>query len=409
MWRTPCIALSVCTVLGCSRPPAPVGPPPEPPAEAGKVAPATAAFACDLDGQLQAQDGNLCCSPYSVASALALTALGAKGDTLAQMAKVLHLPNDQTNTGAAWKALNDYVRANQGERTFELHLANALWGQRGVRFREAFLADARDRFETSLEAVDFANPAGARKTINGWASERTHGHIQELVPAESLSPDVCLVVTSAIAFRGRWAKPFDPKRTENQAFHVRTGQTVQAPMMHRHSEYSYAEDDGVKLLQLPYAGSHLAVLFILPKRVDGLAAVERLLTAEQLSKWVNRLHSTDLSVAIPRFRFRTEYELRKPLEALGMPLAFDPKRADLSGITESVGPLWIDSVGHSAFIDVFEEGTEAAAVTRSTVTKSVMEKDEPPAFIADHPFLFLIRDTKTSCVLFIGRLADPTK
>jgi serpin B len=350
----------------------------------------------------------LCCSPYSVASALALTALGAKGETFAQMAKVLHLPDDPVNKGAAWKALNDYVRANQGERTFELHLANALWGQRGVRFREAFLADARDRFEATLEAVDFANTAGARKTINGWVSEQTHGHIQELVPADRLSPDVRLVVTSAIAFRGRWAKPFDPKRTENQAYHVRAGQTVQAPLMHRHSEYSYAEDDGVKLLQLPYAGSHLAMLFILPKRVDGLPAVERQLTAEQLSKWVGRLHSTDLHVAIPRFRFSTEYELRKPLEALGMSLAFDPKRADLSGIAESVGPLWIDSVGHSAFIDVFEEGTEAAAATR-VLTTTEAKTDEPPAFVADHPFLFLIRDTKTGCVLFVGRLADPTK
>jgi serpin B len=374
--------------------------------DAKEVGPATAAFACDLYGQLRQREGNLCFSPYDIAAVLALTALGADGETRAQIVKTLHLPADPTASAGAWKSLRDYLLANQGERTHELHIANALWGQKGVRFRKAFLTAAQDQFGAKAEALDFADQASARQTINRWAAEQTRGRIADLVPAGRLAPETRLVVTSAIAFRGRWAKPFKKGDTSDGDFHPSADRTMTVPMMHQVKEFPYAADDSVQLLEMPYAGSHLAMLVVLPRRIEGLAAVEHSLTADRIAKWTRKLLSAKLPVSIPRFRCNTDIDLKKPLEAIGMSLAFDPEKADFSKLTEAGNRLWIYEAGHAAFVEVDEEGTEAAVATY-LAAKSADTDRKPPEFIADHPFLFLIRDMRTGCVLFLGQVANP--
>jgi serpin B len=383
------------------------GPDPMTPARAGE---AGNDFAWDLFGQLKSREGNLFFSPTSIDLALVMTWAGARGATAKDMGDVLHLNPDHAGrpglvTGA-YGGLQQAIMA--ADQPFTLRVANRLWGQAGFGFRPEFLELLARDFEAGLQEVDFVGDSeGARKTINAWVAERTEDKIQDLLAAGSLGADVRLVLTNAIYFLGQWQNPFQGADTRDRPFFLTSSEQAPVPTMAQSGEFAYAEDGLVQVLTLPYQEGLAEMVIILPREKDGLAGLEGSLDRPLLDGWLQQRQDRRVHVQLPRFTLEDDFSLARVLGQMGMASAFGP-RADFSGM--AAGPdLFISDVVHKSFIDVYEKGTEAAAATAVTIrlTSMPMNPENEVRFVADHPFVFLIRHVPTGQILFLGRLTDP--
>jgi len=332
-----------------------------------------------------------------------MTHAGAKGNTEAQMAKVMHFEVGQGALHPAFAALIKDLNGRD-KKSYALSVANALWAQKDYTFRKEYLAVVRDQYQAGIENLDFVGATEeARKTINAWVEKQTNDKIKELFKPGVLDDLTRLVLTNAIYFKGNWATQFDKKLTKDAPFTLADGKKVDVPMMYRNGNFNYAQVEGFQMLELPYRGNELSMLVLLPEKADGIADLESKLTAVNLSKWLPLMHERKLPVYIPKFKMTSEFSLKQTLSSMGMPDAFNMAKADFSGMTGKKD-LYIGAVVHKAFVDVNEEGTEAAAATGVVMETQAFD---PTVFRADHPFLFLIRDTKTGSILFMGRLSDP--
>jgi len=373
-----------------------------------KVAESANAFGLALYGRVRGEEGNLFLSPYSIASALSMTWAGARGETATEMADTLALPpawrGEPERIHAAFGHLTDSL--NDPKAAYELTVANALWGQKGHGFRGEFLGLVDEFYGAGLREVDFArNTEAARRTINAWVEKETREKIKNLIPQGGLTPLTRLVLTNAIYFLGTWQFPFDEDRTKEEDFFAPSA-AVRVPMMRETKHYRYADAGGHHVLQLPYKGRDLAMLLLVPKAKEGLAAVEKALSAEALAGWIGKMKPTRVRVLLPRFKVTWKREMSSVLAAMGMPRAFHPGRADFSGMAGRPGDLFIQKVFHKAFVEVNEEGTEAAAATAVGVGVTGIPP-EPIVVRADRPLVFLIRDTRSGAILFLGRLVNP--
>jgi serpin B len=360
-------------------------------------------FACDLYAKLRDGKGNLFLSPYSIHTALAMTATGTKGSTRDQMVKVLHLPADGDKALAAGDLGRFYTA---GGKPYELAVANALWGQKGLGWRDDFLKLQKDRFGAGFNEADFVgNPDGERQTINRWVETQTRDKIKDLLKAGDITALTRMVLANAIYFKGKWAEEFKKEATRDGAFRLADGGKVDVPLMRREGQYRYAELDGFQVLEMPYRGGDLSMVIVLPKEPTGLPAVEAQLTADALADWLKKAAATQVEVFLPRFRMEYRFEPAGQLVALGMADAFDAGKADFTGMTAE--KMYISKVIHKAFVDVNEEGTEAAAATAVVSRAPSPVPPRPKLFRADRPFLFLIRDARHGTVLFMGRVANP--
>ena len=377
-------------------------------ADAGMdLAAGNTAFAIDLHQRLAQAGENLFVSPFSISSALAMTYAGARGDTARQMEEVLRLGDSGAHEAFAELLAN--LREREGEDTYELVVANALWGQDGYEFRPEFLDLLETKYDSAFRPVDFASdPDAVAEMINEWVEEQTQDKIQDLVPPGTLDPLTRLVLANAIYFKAAWMNAFEEEATATEAFTRHDGDTVDADMMRQTEQFLHAEFDGLQVLELPYEGRDLSMIIALPESHDGLPAVEDQFSPEQLDEWLDALEMRQVNLKLPRFEFTTEVTLNDYLQAMGMRDAFLPPEADFTGMTPEPGELYISDVLHKAFIDVHEEGTEAAAATAVVMRTTAMPVDEPVEFYADRPFLFLIRDMQTGSILFMGRVADPS-
>ena len=393
---------------------APVSPPTE--AQARLFAESTNAFALDLWARVRETPGNQIVSPASIAIALDMTYGGARGETAAEMARVLHAPADPAAlhlaAGNVLSTWNDPARD-----TYTLAVANRLFGERTFTFEPTFLALTRDRYRAPLEPLDFASaPEPARAHINGWVARETRDRIQDLLPAGVIRADTRLVLTNAVYFLARWRTPFERHATRDAAFFAGGTRRVEVPTMHRAEHFAHAEIEGAQVLELPYRGDELAMTIVLPRERDGLAAIEAGLDAARLASFTSSLDaSRRVAVALPKFRIAPEPSMRlsDTLKQLGMRLAFDAEAADFTGIADPPDPddrLSISEVFHKAFVQVDEDGTEAAAATAVVMMRGgAAAPSEPPIpFTADHPFLFFIRDLRSGAILFLGRVVDPS-
>lgn len=394
-------------------PATPIQPPAYP--EQARLARSINAFAVELWSKVRGSGGNLAVSPASISFALTMTWGGARGDTEAELKQVLHFEGTADETMASAGQLLQAWNTNSGPAL--LRVANRLFGAKNYAFEQSYLEKTRATFGAPLEPVDFDDDIEAtREAINAWVERQTEERIQNLLPAESLMPGLTkLVLVNAIYFKASWVTPFPEERTTPEPFFVTRAQKKEVPLMHGKGHYAYAEKDGVKLVQLPYQGNTLSMLFVLPDAVDGLEAIEQKLTSAQFQAWVSALSFENVNVALPRFEVKPEksLELTKALEALGMKRAFSQKEADFTGMANPPHPnerLNISNVVHQAFVKLDEQGTEAAAATavimavRSAMVRPPVYKD----FRADHPFLFFLRDTVSGMILFMGRVSDPT-
>jgi len=365
-------------------------------------------FACNLYNHLRTQPGNLFFSPHSLSTALGMTFAGAKGETETEMAEVLHFKLPQNRLHTAFSALSTWLHG-ANRNGIEIRTANRLWGQKGDEFLPAYLKVTRELYGAELGLVDFVGEAeAARQAINTWVESQTNQKIQNLIPPGVLNALTRLVLTNAIYFKGDWASPFPERLTQDAPFHLSADKSVDVPMMFQKKSFRYAAVAEVQVLELPYAGNDLAMLVLLPEEVEGLAVLEEKLTPEALSRWASSLRKQEVRVYLPKFTMTSQFNLRSVLQEMGLASAFDPDRADFSGMT-GTRELFISEVIHKAFVDVGEKGTEAAAATGVVIGVTSAPIEEPPTFRADHPFLFLIRDTRTQSILFMGRVTDPSR
>lgn len=364
-------------------------------------------FAVALYAKLQAQKGNLFFSPYSISSALAMTYAGARGETGEQMAQALHFAAGQGRLHATFASIAADVAQAGKAKGVVLNIANALWEQRGYGILEEFRRIVKESYGGRVEEVAFTdNPEGVRQTINEWVAERTQGKIRDLIAPGVLTSLTRLVLTNAIYFKGAWLSAFEQKATREEPFWTSATDKIPVPMMNQTGRFRYAESDQVQVLDLQYAGGEISMAVLLPREKDGLAELERGLTLEQLSGWLSGLGEQKVLVQLPKFKLTSQFELRKTLGAMGMTDAFSD-RADFSGI-DGKKDLFISAVIHKAFVDVGEEGTEAAAATAVAIGVTAIARPAPvPEFRADHPFMFLIRHMPSNTILFLGRVANP--
>jgi serpin B len=365
------------------------------------------AFGIDLYRRLSGDDGNLFFSPYSISTALAMTYAGARGETEKQMARTLHFGLEQASFAKAMAELNADILAAGKSSGCQIHTANGLWGHKGHPFLPVYLELIRKRYGAELAQVDFVTAAEQiRGEINAWVEKQTSNKIQNLIGPGTLNAQTRLVLANAIYFKGKWEHPFSKEATRRGDFHVTANQKSPAQMMHLTAHFSYAEHDDVQILEIPYTRGALRFVAILPRKIDGLSAVEKKLTPAYLADCLSRLRSEKVEVTMPRFEMRAQFQLKQTLGEMGMPVAFAAGEADFSGMDGS-HDLFLSAVIHKAFVDVNEEGTEAAAATGVVVELALARPTSMPRFVADHPFLFLIRDAESGAILFMGRVARP--
>jgi serpin B len=371
------------------------------------------AFAFDLYQSLRSGEGNLLFSPYSISGALAMVYAGARGQTEQQMADTLHFTLPQERLHPAFNAL-DLQLDSYSLATTQLDIANAVWGQAGYTFLPEYLDLLALNYGAGARLVDFqADAPAAVEAINQWVSQETGGRIRDIVG--SLAPDTRLVLLNAIYFNAPWDLPFDEADTRDEPFHLLDGDEEKVPLMHQRSDFSYTEGDGYQAIQLAYENRNLAMVILLP-REGRFREIEERLTADWVPAVLNSFGRHDVILTMPKFSFETPVlNLAETLGVMGMPDAFSQRNADFSAVAELKPPevIYISRVLHKAFIEVGEEGTEAAAVTfveeELTVVEVIDEPTEPPPIIMkiDRPFIFLIRDIKTGTILFVGRVMNP--
>lgn len=355
---------------------------------------------------------NLFFSPYSIFAALEMTYEGAKGATADEIRSVFHFAADgQTRVGSFAKL---YSQINPQNATYQLSTANALWAQTKYPFWPDYLKTAETYYGGKATNLDFVNNTEtSRQTINKWVSSKTNDKIPELFGKGTLDQSTRLVLTNAIYFKGKWETPFEKEMTQEKDFST-TQAKVKAQMMNRQSHFSYAETGDYQAIEIPYENNDLSMVVVLPKP-GKMDTAEALLTTGGISGIKQTMTSQLVNLYIPKFKFDTSYNMNDTLSQMGMSTAFNPDKADFTGMydrSKTNGEnLYIGIVIHKAYVDVNEEGTEAAAATGVGVfaTTAVMEPETPKEFNADHPFIFAIVHNQTGAILFLGKVNDPTK
>jgi serpin B len=363
-------------------------------------------FALDLYSRLKATPGNLFVSPFSISTCLALAYGGARGETAAQMGKVLHFPNADPH--AAFGELQRQMTEAMKPMGVQLDIANALWAQQGYSFNPAFIELAQNQYRANIRQIDFMTQAeAAAGEINKWVSEKTRGKIERVLSQGNLTLLTRLVLINAIYFKGNWVTRFEKSETQEQYFHLANGSSIMTPLMHHFQEAKYMATETFQAVELPYLGNETSMVILLPRQVNGVGQLEQVLSLQLLTTIFSRLNQQEIELFLPRFTMDSQVDLTGVLAALGMRNAFGTT-ADFSGIRGGQ-PLWISGVFHHAWVEVNEQGTEAAAVTAVPLTGGSRAPSSPPIVRADHPFLFLIRDLRSGSLLFIGRLSAPGK
>ncbi|HEX4966314.1 MAG TPA: serpin family protein [Thermoanaerobaculia bacterium] len=386
-----------------------------PPAEAVRqIAQSSNAFGFDFYQRLRQKPGNLVMSPASITTSLAMAWGGARGETAAQMQKVLHL---QGTAGEVMATSGQLVRSLQDPSGLVVfRVANQLFGEKTFHLVPAFRDQTAAAYGAPVELLDFKKaPEKSRVHVNQWVEDKTSHRVKDLIPPGAVSEETRLVLVNAIYFLGDWEKPFERNATYQAPFFLTATEKKDVPTMRGGDYLRLAQADGVTAVELPYEGRQLSMLFLVPDKVDGLAAVESALDAKKLDTLVSAMKRQDVWLELPKFEVNPgdSLSLGDDLKEMGMPLAFDRQKADFTGIADPPDPAdrpVLAKVFHKAFVRVDETGTEAAAASASLDVRGGAGAGlEPPHEVkVNRPFLFLIRDNASGLVLFLGRVTDPS-
>ncbi|PYI47579.1 MAG: serpin family protein [Verrucomicrobia bacterium] len=392
---------------------------------------ATNELAVELHRQLATADENLCVSPYSIESALAMTCIGADGETRTEMARVLRFPTNDTGVPASFSALQhslEQMSAKTAEivkqskkfggpsEPITLNIANRLFAQKGYAFRAAYLSLVKQNFGGAFEPIDFvADPAAATQRINKSVADQTRDRIRDLIPGGALDGTTRLVLANALYLKAPWASEFSQNATKSEPFFVHGSAPVDVPMMQKTDKHlGYARHEGFTVVSLPYAGDDLQFVVLLPDQVNGLNALESKLSGDTLASCA-KLERRDVNLHLPKFKLESPtITLAEKFEALGMKTAFDKPQG--SANFDKMAPrkpddyLYISQIFHKTFIAVDEKGTEAAAATAVAMMAGTALRSPPPPPIevkVDRPFVYAIQHVPSGVCLFLGRVTDP--
>lgn len=364
--------------------------------DVSSVASANTRFGFKLLQDLREREpgGNIFISPLSISIALTMTYNGAAGETERAMAEVLEIDRlDLSTINNSNKALRNSL--DTPDPKVEISIANSIWYRQGIAFNPDFLERNRSFFEAEIASLDFSSPQ-ATEMINEWVNTNTNGKIEKIV--DRINPQTLLFLINAIYFKGNWQDEFDPSRTQQGIFHLSNGSEQRVQMMRREGEYPYLRGENFEATSLPYGDGQMSMYIFLPDRNSNLNKFMRTLNEANWEDWLSQFQDRQQEMVLPRFKLEYEVRLNDTLEALGMGIAFGGS-ADFSGM----GPnLFISEVRHKTFVEVNEEGTEAAAVTAVVGVKSL-----PPSFRVDRPFFFTIYDAETQTILFMGTVTEP--
>ncbi|KAM9337508.1 leukocyte elastase inhibitor-like isoform 3-T3 [Symphorus nematophorus] len=354
---------------------------------------------------------NVFYSPFSISSALAMVMLGTSGNTYTQMSECLKTKDIQDDVHVSFAKLLSEL--NKADAPYALSVANRLYGEQSYQFVQDFLANTKKHYKAELESVDFkTNSEAARLNINNWVENQTQGKIKDLLAQGVVDAMTRLVLVNAIYFKGNWNKQFKESATRDAQFRLNKNDTKPVRMMHQKSKFplTYIPEANCQILEMPYKGKELSMLIFLPMDIEdsttGLEKLEEQLTYENFVEWTrpDMMDDIEVQVGLPRFKMEETYDMKNVLISMGMVDAFDMAMSDFSGMSPA-NDLVLSKVVHKAFVEVNEEGTEAAAATAAVVTlRSAML---PATFIADHPFLFFIRHNPSKSILFAGRYCSP--
>lgn len=375
------------------------------------IAEADNAFAFDLYSNIKSS-GNVFFSPYSIFTAMAICYDGAKGLTKEQLSDVFYYPLNKSALEISSKEMIDTL--NSETEYYEMNTANALWVQNDYPLNVQFVNGVKTYYSGNVSNLDFAGePAQSADTINSWVEEQTNNKIKDLVPESSIDPGTAMIITNAVYFNGTWLNKFDPQDTRKETFYSSDGGESSVDMMYTSYQYNYAENDNKRIIELPYKGRDLSMYVVLPQE-NNIGDMENSLSPAGYDALKSNMSQANIiHLWMPKFTFDTKSELSGQLSDMGAADAFSDS-ADFSGIydTDKVSAgngLKIDEVIHQAFIDVQEEGTEAAGATAVEVTTTSVPLEQPETieFKVDHPFMFFIEDKRTGCILFMGKVETP--
>lgn len=374
-------------------------------------------FALDMYKQLKENNDNLLFSPYSISLALAMTYSGANSTTAEQIASTMYFDIPQAELHPAFNWLDSEltsrteVTGDSGDESFRLNIINDIWGQKDYEFRKSFLDTLAAHYGAGLRIVDYRNnPEAARIAINDWVSRETEEKITELIPQGIINELTRLVLTNALYFKAAWEKPFSKDSIGLRPFHLLNGNETKVYMMKQTNTFPYIERNDYQAVELPYNGQGISMVVILPSE-GKFTEFEGRFDFSQLRSILSGLDDERVRLSIPKYKLESDFQLDKALSLMGMPEAFDWRKADFTRMTtEKDEPLYIGTVLHKSFIDVDEKGTEAAAATAVVMMTGAApgsKPDEPKIMTVDRPFIFLIRDMETGTILFLGRVMLP--
>ena len=369
-----------------------------------KLVDANTKFGFKLFSEILKQDSNknVFVSPTSVAIALSMTYNGASGETQQAMAKALELQGlSLQNINQGNEALKSSLE--NADPAVQLSIANSLWAKQGISFKPDFMQTNQQFYGAKVTELDFAKPDAAN-VINSWVKENTRGKIDQIV--NQLKPSDVLFLINAIYFKGNWTKQFDKSQTTERPFYLSDGTQKPHPMMSQAGKYRYYENETFQAVSLPYGKGRMSLYVFLPKKDSSLDAFQQQLSLENWQQWINQFGMRQGSIQLPRFKFDYNIQLNSALKALGMETAFDASRANFSNMSSA--SLAINEVKHKTFVEVNEEGTEAAAATSvGVMLTSARMPEDPFQMIVDRPFFCAIRDNQTGTVLFMGSIKEP--
>ncbi len=364
-------------------------------------------FALELYREISTFDQNVFFSPYSISTALAMTYAGARGETEAQMSKVLHFDRDQQAFHPKVRDLLAYIEGLNNGDSVEMTTAQAVFAQRDFDFLDSYMGLMKQNYKAGVQLVDFKKELEkSRLLINDWVAKKTNDRIQNLIPQGMINQLARMVLVNAVYFKGSWSAAFDEKLTSAHSFFLPDGKSLQVPFMKKdNAVFKYYSDEDLQIAEIPYADSSMSLVILLPARQVSFSAFEQKLTSAQYSEWMKALKPEIINLMIPKFKTTSELELSDVLKKMGMPEAFS-LQADFSGM-DGKKDLMIDKVIHKAFVDVNEKGTEAAAATAVVIRqKTAIVR---PGFIANRPFIMILKENKYDNILFMGRINNPSE
>lgn len=388
------VVLGLCTVLRVA---------------ANEEGPVVSGFPLQLFQEVAKEhpEANVLVSPFSVKTALTMTYNGAAGDTKKEMGKALGFAGLGSVEQVAAREQLVLNSLRQPGMNTQLEIANALFGEKSIKFKPDFVSVNKQYFGAEVNSLDFKSP-DAVNIINGWVSEHTHEKIPTII--DQVGDDAILYLINAIYFKGAWQHKFDKALTKPGDFQLSNGSTKKVAMMHlSRDDFRYYETGGFKMISLPYSDGRLSMYIIMPGKESSLAAFEASLTPQMWDDLVNRVHKSEGRLTLPRFKIEDKMTLKEILCRMGLEVAFDQNKADFSEMSDLKQRIYISQVFHKTFMEVNEQGTEAAAATAVEMSPTMAMANPPPPFemVVDRPFLIALRDNKTDSLLFMGHVVEP--